>query len=92
MYLLKSREFINIQLTESFLREYQVNYPVCFSFIHVLQIPLQGMAGTHPHMMTSASGGFLLSATRVLDTIEVGFKPPVNKDRKSGRGKKRRRY
>ncbi|KAI8805919.1 Gcd10p family-domain-containing protein [Cladochytrium replicatum] len=51
MYMRKSPHFVNASITESWLREYQV--PVYDS-------------GTHPHMMTSGSGGFLLSGIRVL--------------------------
>ncbi|KAJ1954743.1 tRNA (adenine(58)-N(1))-methyltransferase non-catalytic subunit trm6 [Linderina pennispora] len=44
-----SPEFLNVQMTESWLREYQV-------------LPNR----THPLMMTSGGGGFLLSAIHVL--------------------------
>lgn len=43
-------EFINADITESFLRQYQV---------------LPGRM--HPNMNTSAGGGYLLSAIRVID-------------------------
>ncbi|KAI9341275.1 Gcd10p family-domain-containing protein [Zopfochytrium polystomum] len=46
-----SVEFINAQLVENFSREYQVP---------------EEAAGMHPFMQTSGSGGFILSATRVL--------------------------
>ena len=49
-HLRSSEHYINVQLTESWLREYQV--PV-FN------------AGSHPEMMTSGSGGYLLSAIKV---------------------------
>jgi hypothetical protein len=46
-----SKELINVQLTESWVREYQ--------------LPLQKMSGTHPHMNALPHGGFLLCAIRV---------------------------
>ncbi|KAJ3129942.1 tRNA (adenine(58)-N(1))-methyltransferase non-catalytic subunit trm6 [Irineochytrium annulatum] len=51
-------EFINTQLTESFMREYQAP---------------TGM-GTHPNMQTSGSGGFILSTIKVLPHPEGGRK------------------
>ncbi|KAJ3379324.1 tRNA (adenine(58)-N(1))-methyltransferase non-catalytic subunit trm6 [Entophlyctis sp. JEL0112] len=45
-----SPDYVNAQLTETMTREYQV--------------PVSGL-GTHPFMMTSGTGGFLLTATRV---------------------------
>ncbi|KAJ1569913.1 tRNA (adenine(58)-N(1))-methyltransferase non-catalytic subunit trm6, partial [Nowakowskiella sp. JEL0078] len=50
-----SPEFVNAQLTESWTREYQIP-------VHV--------TGTHPHMMTSGSGGYLLNAIRVFESSE----------------------
>ncbi|KAJ3093090.1 tRNA (adenine(58)-N(1))-methyltransferase non-catalytic subunit trm6 [Quaeritorhiza haematococci] len=55
VYMRKSPEFVNMQLTESWLREYQV--PV-------------NAPGTRPLMLTSATGGFLLSGIRVFDEEE----------------------
>jgi tRNA (adenine-N(1)-)-methyltransferase non-catalytic subunit len=46
----QSNSFLNVQLTESWLRRYQV---------------LPGR--THPEMTTTAGGGYILSAIRVLD-------------------------
>ncbi|EPZ34931.1 Eukaryotic initiation factor 3, gamma subunit domain-containing protein [Rozella allomycis CSF55] len=48
--LRQSKQFVNVQLTESWIRNYQV---------------LPGRM--HPTMTTSASGGFILSAIKVLD-------------------------
>lgn len=45
-----SDKYLNVQLTESWLRRYQV---------------LPGR--THPQMTTTGGGGYILSATRVLD-------------------------
>ncbi|KAJ1649753.1 tRNA (adenine(58)-N(1))-methyltransferase non-catalytic subunit trm6 [Dispira simplex] len=53
-YMKTSPDFINPQITESWMREYQV---------------LPGR--THPLMVMSAGGGFLLTATRVYDSPEV---------------------
>ncbi|KAI9209595.1 Gcd10p family-domain-containing protein [Polychytrium aggregatum] len=52
MFLRNSPDYINAQLTESWLREYQV--------------PIQS-GGTHPFMTTSGTGGFLLTATRIIN-------------------------
>lgn len=49
-WMRRSHEFINADITESFLRQYQV---------------LPGRM--HPNMNTSAGGGYLLSAIRVID-------------------------
>ena len=46
--------FVNVSVTESWLRRYQV-------------LP----ARTHPEMNTSASGGYILHAVRILDTHEA---------------------
>jgi tRNA (adenine-N(1)-)-methyltransferase non-catalytic subunit len=43
--------YVNSQITESWLREYQVP---------------TGKGGMHPQMMTSGSGGYLLTATTVV--------------------------
>lgn len=45
--------FINVSVTEPWLRRYQV-------------LP----ARTHPDMSTSASGGYILHAIRILDDVE----------------------
>lgn len=50
-YLRASPHYVNIQISESWLREYQVP---------------TGKGGMHPQMMTSGSGGFLLTATTVV--------------------------
>jgi hypothetical protein len=52
-----SKEMINIQLTESWVREYQ--------------LPLRKMSGTHPHMNALPQGGFLLTGTRVFGGEEL---------------------
>ncbi|TPX72865.1 hypothetical protein SpCBS45565_g00236 [Spizellomyces sp. 'palustris'] len=52
LHLRNSRDFVNAQLTESWIREYQV--PTAAS-------------GTHPLMRMSGSGGYILSAIRVID-------------------------
>jgi tRNA (adenine-N(1)-)-methyltransferase non-catalytic subunit len=49
-YVRLDKNYCNTQLTESWMREFQV--PVFAS-------------GTHPSMMTSGSGGFLFTATKV---------------------------
>ncbi|KAJ3190091.1 tRNA (adenine(58)-N(1))-methyltransferase non-catalytic subunit trm6 [Gaertneriomyces sp. JEL0708] len=67
MHLRRSRQFINAQLTESWMREYQVP-------VHA--------HGTHPRMTMSGRGGYLLSGIKVLDNEEaVAFsaKKVVNK-------------
>ncbi|KAJ1327314.1 hypothetical protein BSLG_010656 [Batrachochytrium salamandrivorans] len=51
-YVRLSHRFVNTQLTESWLREYQV--------------PTTN-TGTHPTMTTSGSGGYLFSSTTVID-------------------------
>ena len=48
-----SHSFINVSVTEPWLRRYQV-------------LP----ARTHPDMSTSASGGYILHAIRILDDVE----------------------
>ncbi|EGF78315.1 hypothetical protein BATDEDRAFT_90810 [Batrachochytrium dendrobatidis JAM81] len=50
-YVRLSRRFVNTQLTESWLREYQV----------------PSNSGTHPMMTTSGSGGYLFNSTVVTD-------------------------
>ncbi|KAI9101284.1 Gcd10p family-domain-containing protein [Phlyctochytrium arcticum] len=51
-YLRESRDFINAQIIESWLREYQ--------------LPTHA-SGTHPNMRMSASGGYVLSALKIID-------------------------
>jgi tRNA (adenine-N(1)-)-methyltransferase non-catalytic subunit len=66
------RDFCNTQLTESWLREYQV--PVFSS-------------GTHPNMMTSGSGGFLFTATKTTsEGVEI-VKPPMKKRKAQNKSK-----
>ncbi|KAJ3020232.1 tRNA (adenine(58)-N(1))-methyltransferase non-catalytic subunit trm6 [Thoreauomyces humboldtii] len=65
LHLRSARDFINVQLTESFLREYQV------------------LAGTHPMMRMSGNGGFLLSATKVIDCETVAATDRTNKIKKA---------
>ncbi|KAI8901068.1 Gcd10p family-domain-containing protein [Globomyces pollinis-pini] len=60
LHVQKTKEFINTQLTESWIREYQV--PIFSS-------------GTHPMMMTSGGGGFILSCTTVDEDGVVLNKP-----------------
>lgn len=62
-----SNNYLNVQLTESWLRRYQV---------------LPGR--THPTMTTSGGGGYILSATRVIDNpnenaVDVSAKAPEAK-------------
>eukprot|EP00842_Homolaphlyctis_polyrhiza_P004754 jgi/Hompol1/527/HPOL_005347-RA len=52
-YARVSRRYINTQLTESWLREYQVP---------------SASSGMHPSMMTSGSGGYLFTATTVVES------------------------
>jgi tRNA (adenine-N(1)-)-methyltransferase non-catalytic subunit len=68
--------FVNSQLTESFMREYQV--PVHAS-------------GTHPEMMTSGTGGFLFHATKVDDDNVVIVKQTYKQQRAGGKIKKQKR-
>ena len=55
-HMRSSQDFVYVQLTESWMREYQ--------------IPIN-LLGTHPTMSTSGSGGFLLSAIKVFCDIDV---------------------
>ena len=59
-YARSTKKYCNTQLSESWMREYQV--PVLAS-------------GTHPHMTTSGSGGFLLTCTLVFDDGVEILKP-----------------
>jgi tRNA (adenine58-N1)-methyltransferase non-catalytic subunit len=58
-YMRKSSAFVNVQLTESWLREYQVP---------------SGKGGLHPMMNMSGTGGFLLSST-VVNPLEEDTTP-----------------
>ncbi|KAI9262071.1 hypothetical protein BY458DRAFT_439247, partial [Sporodiniella umbellata] len=70
-WMRRSHEFINADITESFLRQYQV---------------LPGRM--HPNMNTSAGGGFLLSAIRVIDSpFDMSL---VKRDDSSRRHKKKK--
>ncbi|KAJ3294771.1 tRNA (adenine(58)-N(1))-methyltransferase non-catalytic subunit TRM6 [Borealophlyctis nickersoniae] len=53
IHMRTSRQFVNTQLTESWLREYQV--------------PVDSVGGTHPQMRMSGNGGYLLSAIKIID-------------------------
>ncbi|KAI8924663.1 Gcd10p family-domain-containing protein [Entophlyctis helioformis] len=66
-----SRRFINAQVTESWMREYQV--PVFAS-------------GTHPSMMTSGTGGYLLSMITIIE--EGKLERPLDSSNASKRAKK----
>ncbi|KAJ3397084.1 tRNA (adenine(58)-N(1))-methyltransferase non-catalytic subunit trm6 [Lobulomyces angularis] len=66
-FLRNSKEFQNVELIESFLRDYQV--------------PVEGSSGTHPKMTVLGGGGFILSAVRVLDDPTLVLKISV-KDNK----------
>jgi tRNA (adenine-N(1)-)-methyltransferase non-catalytic subunit len=61
------KDFCNTQLTESWMREYQV--PILAS-------------GTHPTMMTSGSGGFLFTATKVTSQGVEIVKPTFQQRKK----------
>ena len=67
-YMRYSDRFINVQLTESWLREYQV---------------ASAKGGSHPLMNMSGSGGFLLSATTVLPSDETTPLTAFRKKRKT---------
>ncbi|KAJ3048769.1 tRNA (adenine(58)-N(1))-methyltransferase non-catalytic subunit TRM6, partial [Rhizophlyctis rosea] len=53
LYMRTSRDFVNVQVTEGWLREYQV--------------PVDAVGGTHPLMRMPANGGYLLSGLKVID-------------------------
>ncbi|KAI8909667.1 Gcd10p family-domain-containing protein [Gorgonomyces haynaldii] len=67
-YMLKSPEYVNTRLSESWMREYQVSVGTT--------------AGTHPHMTTSGSGGYLLTSTRVIKTEADIERRPLKKSKK----------
>ncbi|RKO94248.1 Gcd10p family-domain-containing protein [Blyttiomyces helicus] len=78
LHLRSSREFVNASITESWIREYQV--------------PVQA-SGTHPAMRMSSSGGYLLTALRVIDngeTWSTSFARAGKKGQAKG-GKRQRR-
>jgi tRNA (adenine-N(1)-)-methyltransferase non-catalytic subunit len=55
-YMRQSNRFINVQLTESWLREYQTS---------------SAKGGTHPHMTTLSSGGYLLKASTIVASTDT---------------------
>lgn len=71
-FMRSSHEFVNVHLTESWLREYQ--------------LPLKKMSGTHPHMTGLPHGGYLLTATRVLfdenQKLNMSFREKKEKKRR----------
>ncbi|KAJ3036030.1 cytosolic factor, phosphatidylinositol/phosphatidylcholine transfer protein [Rhizophlyctis rosea] len=68
-----SRSFINVQITEGWLREYQV--------------PVDAVGGTHPLMRMPANGGYLLSGLKVLDCPVVAASARTGGEK--GKGGKR---
>jgi tRNA (adenine-N(1)-)-methyltransferase non-catalytic subunit len=69
-YIRLSPKYVNTQLTESWMREYQV--PIVSS-------------GTHPHMMTNGNGGFVFHGTLVHDDNVIITKPPLKKKARNDR-------
>ncbi|OBZ84806.1 tRNA (adenine(58)-N(1))-methyltransferase non-catalytic subunit TRM6 [Choanephora cucurbitarum] len=69
-WMRRSKDFLNADITESSLREYQV---------------LPGRM--HPHMMTSAGGGYILSGLRVIDCPYDPSKRSEGDDRRSKKSK-----